>query len=346
MTKRTTGFLLVSIPILAFSLGFIVQRQSSPIKNIVKVGQDSSLPGVTSQAESEGVMNVQKGTSGTKNYKFLPGKMYRMPTHFGPSSGPRQGENGRKFACKDGPKSTSISVSFLTDREQLEKLLPEGFSVGEEPIVTVSASYGTEIEWLAGRGYNTLGVNFPAVFNGKEDRAVGDFLLVLWENLTDPILTGREELGFAKIYAELPEPKVYQGETSCMASWLGFRFFDMKLKNMTSVKLDDSPAPAPAQPRRELTGLLHYKYIPKTGEWGAADAAYATLTPYGNSNEVVKEMWQGEGTVQFHPARWEDMPTQYAIVNAFAELKIKEYRGASIVKTVGGKDLGDQRILR
>ena len=57
-------------------------------------------------------------------------------------------------------------------------------------------------------------------------------------------------------------------------------------------------------------------------------------------------MWEGEGTVEFHRARWEDMPTQYTIVNAFADLEIKKFLGASITKTVGGKDLSDQRILR
>ena len=31
---------------------------------------------------------------------------------------------------------------------------------------------------------------------------------------------------------------------------------------------------------------------------------------------------------------------------AFADLEILEYRGASLTKTVGGKDISDQRILR
>ena len=60
----------------------------------------------------------------------------------------------------------------------------------------------------------------------------------------------------------------------------------------------------------------------------------------------LQEHWRGEGTVEFHKARWEDLPTQYNIVNAFHELEVKEWRGASIVKSVGGKDLSDQRILR
>lgn len=279
-------------------------------------------------------------------YKFNPDKMYRMPTHFGPSLGPRQGKDGQRFACKDTPKTTALSVSFLTNSEQLEELIPEGFTLDAEPIVTVAASYMTEIEWLAGRGYNILGVSFPVMFNGKEDHAVGNLLTVLWENLTDPIVTGREELGYSKIYCELPEPTAYRGETHCIASWLGFKFLDVKLTNMTQVDLEKLPSPASGQTDGKLTGTLHYKYIPRTGDWGNADVAYAVLTPAEAPNLVVKEMWQGQGTVEFHKATWEDMPTQYTIVNALAELEIKEYRGASITKTVGGRDLSDQRILR
>ena len=183
--------------------------------------------------------------------------MYRMPTHFGPAYGPRQGEGGKKFANIDSPKSTSMSVSFLTNREQLEEFLPEGFELGSTPVVTVGASYMTEIEWLAGRGYNTLGVSFPAVFNGEKDHAVGNLLTVLWENLTDPILTGREELGFSKIYCELPEPRTINGQTHCIASWMGFKFLDMKLWNMKKQSLEEV-AKSPRRQRND--GTLHYKY--------------------------------------------------------------------------------------
>ena len=280
-------------------------------------------------------------------YKFDPTAMYRMPTHFGPRTGPRYGPDGRKFECKDNPKSTSVSVSFLTNSEQLEAFLPPGFSLNGEPVVSVSGGYMKEIEWLAGRGYNTLGVSFPAVFNGEVDRATGSLLTVLWENLTDPILTGREELGFSKIYCELPDPLTFDGETHCTANWMGFKFMDMHVRATEQVPIQPAASP-PKQPSGEqpLTGTLHYKYMPRTGEWGTADVAYPVLTPASAPNRVVQEHWRGEGTVQFHKARWEDLPTQYNIVNAFHDLEVKEWRGASIVKTVGGKDLSDQRILR
>ena len=228
--------------------------------------------------------------------------MYLMPTHFGPMTGPRRGPDGKGYACIDTPKSTSYSVSFLTNAEQLEELLPEGFALHGEPVVTVYQIHMKEIEWLAGRGYNIMGVTFPATYTGKRDRAMGPFLTVLWENMTEPILTGREQLGFAKIYCEMPEPAVCRGETRVIAHWQGFRFLDMKLTNMREVAPADHPAPAAPRTDGVLTGLLHYKYIPRTGHWGEADAAYACLTPEEGSNSRLTGLWQGDGTVEFHPA--------------------------------------------
>ncbi|MDE0212275.1 MAG: acetoacetate decarboxylase family protein [Boseongicola sp.] len=271
-------------------------------------------------------------------YQFEPGKMYRMPTHFGPSLGPRQGPGGRKFSCLGNPKTTSVSVSFLSDRNQLNGLLPAGFEVGERPIVTVTASYIKEIEWLAGRGYNTLGVTIPALFKGDLDSARGPFLTVLWENLADPIITGREDIGFAKIYCELPEPSVCQGRIRCTAGWLGFKFLDLQL--------DDLGDPTESGPTEPVDGMLHYKYIPKTQFWGEADLHYAVLTPSEAPHRKVIEHQVGRGSVIFHRADWEDLPTFYTVVNAFANLEVKEYLGGSVTRTVGGKDLSDQRILR
>ena len=277
-------------------------------------------------------------------YELKPKTMYLMPTHFGPMSGPRQGPGGELGAFSvDQRKTRAYAVSFLTEQGQLEALLPPGFEAIGEPVVTVTQTHMAEIDWLAGRGYSTLGVTFQARYRGSRDRATGPLLLVLWENLTDPILTGREQLGFSKIYCELPAPVIHGGETQCTASWLGFRFMDMRLTNMAEV--EESAAPADPPDGGELQGTLHYKYVPRTGEWGEADAEYAVLTP---ANPPVNEpkRWQGDGSMEFRRARWEDLPTQYMIVNALHELEVKECRGATITHGVGGRDLIDQRILR
>ncbi len=298
-------------------------------------------------------------------YKLRPGRMYMMPTHFGPAPGPRQRPDGRGYDCQESPRATSYSVSFLTRAEQLDALLPAGFRLAGEPVVTVTVSFLTEIEWLAGRGYNTLGVSFPAEYAGNKNRAKGPFLAVLWENLADPILTGREQLGFSKIYCAIPPPVVLKGETRCTAEWLGFTFMDMCLTDMETVPAaaeekaagDKAPVAQDKAPVAQdensaagehlpvLAGTLHYKYIPRTGEWGGTDAEYAVLTPSAVPNRKVTAQWNGRGRVRFHRAAWQDLPTQYHIVNAFEELEQVAFRGASIVETVGGKDLSDQRIL-
>ncbi len=276
-------------------------------------------------------------------YQFEPGKMYRMPTHFGPSLGPRQGTEGRKFPCDTGPFKTAYSVSFLSDRAQVERFLPERFELDGEPVVTVLVAYMTGIEWLAGRGYNVLGVILPVFYHGERDHVRGSFLTVLWENLADPIFIGREELGFSKIYCEIPDPIVFDGRTHCIGSWLGHKFMDLHIDRVTQVPQDRLDKTAG---EGSHDGLLHYRYMPRTGEWGTADVSCAVLMPADQPNCVVTERWEGEGTVKFHESTWEELPTTYHIVNAFAGLEIREYRGATITKSVGAKDLGDTRMLR
>ena len=96
---------------------------------------------------------------------------------------------------------------------------------------------------------------------------------------------------------------------------------------------------------QKFDGVKRYKYMPRTEDWGQADVAYAVLSPAPEKPTPPQSLMQGEGTVEFHRARWEDLPTQYMVVNALSALEIKEYRGASIEHSVGGVSLSNQRIL-
>lgn len=271
-----------------------------------------------------------------------PGRMYRMPYGFGPSAGPRQGPGGERFDWTMTPCRRAATVSFLTEAAALDRLLPPDFALIGEPVVTVEIQYYTQLEWLAGRGYNTLGIRFPVRFEGKRDRVQGGFLAVLWENLTDPILSGRDELGFAKLYCELPPPRVFKGREHYFAEWLGHRFMDMDIGDLTETSKAAPPLMGLSGPNE---GTLHYKYVPRTGAWGDDDVAYACLTPSTGSQMQVTAAWKGQGRVAFHPTSWEQMPTQFQVVSSLAALPQLEQRGATLVETRGAKDLGDQRIL-
>ena len=266
-----------------------------------------------------------------------------MPTHFGPAPGPRQGDGKSDLYSAERPNTTTISVTMKARATQLAELLPEGFEMETDPTITIAAGYMTDIPWLAGRGYNTLGITFPALYKGRQEKVHGDFLAVLWENMADPIITGRDELGFSKLYCELPEPVTTGDETCCTASWMGFTFMELRVKGLRSAERPFTAPPSASSSQ----GLLHYKYVPRTGEWGEVDAAYAALTPVSDPFRRVTEFLSAdEGSVTFFKATWEELPTLHHVINALHGLELSTLVQACIVKTKGAKDLRDQRILR
>ena len=274
------------------------------------------------------------------SYHFQADKLYRMPTHFGPSLGPRQGLNGRNFSCIESPRVTNIQATFEAKTSQLKELLPPQFCVREPCVITFSFDYIRDIEWLAGRSYHTFGVSTPVIFSGQQDFIKGDFLLVTWVNMADSIITGREELGIAKVYCELPEPQYMEDSVICRASWDGCQFAKLELlglEKMASQSLNTSNL---------SEGLLHYKYIPKTCTPGIADVEYPVLTPASWPNTKVEHVEvASQSTCQIRPSTWEELPTLVNIVNTLSELTLGECIEASVSRLRGGKDLSDQRIL-
>jgi acetoacetate decarboxylase len=271
------------------------------------------------------------------SYRFEPGRIYRMPTHFGPAPGPRQMPDGIAPDPKRSPRRLSVAASFLTDAALLERHLPEGFELAGEPVVTVDVHYMTGIDWLAGRGYTMIHAGWPAAFTGKQDRATGRFLAVVWENLADPIITGRGETGYPKLYAEIAEPRLWDGVQTCTAGWMGFRFLDLAVSDLRAASAQPPQSPS--------DGTLMLKYVPRTGAWGEAELHQVTLTPASDPDKTIERHQTGAGTVRFHHAAWSDLPTMHHIVNALAALPIIEPRGGSVTRSRGGKTFRDQRVL-
>ena len=275
------------------------------------------------------------------SYSFRPDRFYRMPTHFGPSLGPRQGIDGRQYECIKSSRDLTIESRFSADVSQLEKLMPPNFFLRDPTIVCLSFTYSTEVEWLAGRGYNLFGVTVPATYKGQQDTVHGDLQLVLWENMADPIITGREDLGFAKLYCEIPEPQFIGNEVICRASWDGCEFAKLTVSDLKEVPLSELPEGHPTQ------GTLHYKYIPKTSAPGQADIEYAALTPAACPNLKIDQTMIAHAAVgHFRPSSWEELPTLVHIVNTLSELTLGDCISTSLIRSHGGKDFSDQRILR
>lgn len=264
--------------------------------------------------------------------------MYRMPIAFGPSPGPRNLPKGKRHLRYHG-ESLNFSIMARTESAALERLLPTEMRLAEASF-TVGVMQLRNVGWLAGRGYNIVSVMIPVKFEGRKAPAHGNFLAVMWESMADPILTGREELGFPKLFANISSPAFVDGAYSTSADWEGFRFFEMSVADLK----EDTRAMAPPQ------RLFVHKYSPRTGEWGKADAAYFTSGAGATHDTTpprveIRNRRIGIGKFQFFPARWEDMPTQYPIVSALAALPIHEFQCASVAERSGQDDLLGQHIV-
>ncbi|WP_408591009.1 acetoacetate decarboxylase family protein [Novosphingobium sp.] len=275
-----------------------------------------------------------------------PESRYRMPIMFGPAPGPRQHREGRMWTLEEGGSMNAqwMKVGYRTDPAKLEKLLPAGFSLRGEPIVSVSCAWFKNLYWLAGRGYGILSVDFPVTYQGKSERLDGALCPIIWEGSPDAILTGREELGFPKLFANFTDIDWNEGAgtASCEASWYDHTFFDIALTDLVEE----------ANPVRQLPGSnggaqMYYKYMPRTSVGGreGADLAYVTtsaaLPGSGgavaniNFDEFEFRRWTGAGALNWHRATFEQLPLSSHIVNGIADLDILEYTDAEMVQFTG-----------
>lgn len=302
-------------------------------------------------------------------------QFHRVPVGFGPAPSPRQDPDGKRF---DWSKAETRTVGIVVecDRAAVQAILPEGYTV--EPPSTTAADKANvlfevmelrKLPWLAGRGYNTWGVYISDVVCRRAQQKDGSpykasYMAVLFESFTDPITTGREELGFSKLWAELPDGAVSEdGKTRVhTASWYGYEFMKMELAGLK----DHNPTTAPAVTRKgELFshpsqhGFLHHRYVPAVGEPGKADASYATFNPAPPGAPHVisyqapfpspdpcnpKESTSVNGAevkLTITPGTFEQLPTLHNVVRALAELKPGKVLEAAVQHIQGASDLSE-----
>ncbi|MGB9940201.1 acetoacetate decarboxylase family protein [Methanosarcina sp.] len=253
-------------------------------------------------------------------FRFEDNKCYRMPAHFG------------GFDCP-GPDAAlyyrdavSVTFAYTTDKDQLESYVPEGFEL-LRPKLNISYSQFREIDWMAGGAYNLVQVSVPTRFNGKRDRLEGQFILVVWENKTAPILGGREETGIPKIYADIEDLHTIQPNYYTTASHEGNTFLRLE---MLGAKPVEGQLLADAQASAATVNALGWRYIPKVGAPGA-DLSQPILYPQGAE---IHNAWAGNGTVKWTQLSWEQNPMQWHIIKALAELPVLEMSSAIMTKGI------------
>jgi acetoacetate decarboxylase len=252
-------------------------------------------------------------------FEFDSQGSYMMPAHFGPR--PRSPKASGWYR-----DVTTMVIPFLTDRDKLAAYLPAPYEVAEDAMVTVTYACNRNVDWLAGHGYNLIAVNAAVVFKGEKETLAGTYTLVMWENLADPILTGRELQGIPKIYADIQDHREIDGEWLTNASHFGHQIVEMSIKELREPTIEEISAYASANEGKDNPMAL--RYFPGVSGLGHSIVQPTTYP----SQTTLTEARIGQGKLNWRHLNWEQNPTQFHIVNALADLPVLEYLPAMVAK--------------
>ncbi len=248
-----------------------------------------------------------------------PSASYAMPAHFGPRASNAKSSG---WYCD----VTMMAIPYVTDAEKLAAYIPAPFRVADVPVVTVVCAKNRDIDWLAGHGYNLIAVNASVVYRGEEEELTGTYTLVMWENLADPILTGRELQGIPKIFADIEDCNEVDGQWRSSATHFGNKIVDLTIDNLRAPTEEEIAAAAAAE-----AGGSHpmaWRFFPAVPGFSQSVNEMTTFP----SETVYTEAMVGEGNVDWQHLTWEQNPTQFHIVNALADLPVVAKLPAMVAK--------------
>lgn len=282
-----------------------------------------------------------------------PQVYYRMPKVFGPMPGPRQSFEGRPRKGEE-QLFTTASIKIKTSRTVLQNLFPatEGSWRFKSPGTIAYCSFSQttldNMQWLGGSGYNHLGLYIHGVEYTKSngETVSGTYMPILFENLADPIVSGREELGMPKLYSAID---IERDSTSyhIRASWKGMTWGRFELNNLQqSAELNGAAGKIAGDTTDE--GILVHRYVPAVGREmkGQADADYVVFDPFSEADpkpQPQRSFTAGNASLSLNARDWSALPTLHHIIDRLAEIPVYEVMSAKVVEGTGVPDVSSAR---
>lgn len=240
--------------------------------------------------------------------QFVSGVTYMMPVAFGPQPPHPAGE----FS-----DVRTLMVVYRTSCEAIQRVLPEPFVPGPEPLVFGYVQRCRGVNFLAGGEYRLFGVNVSATFPSADGPVHGSFALILWENNIEAIIRGREILGIPKLYADVGDPEPSDGRWDVSARDHG--------RDLARMTLTDDAEMSPAELETLRSGLgesawFGWKRIPSIDGLGV-EANHATQI--GIVNHPITA-WKCSGSLMFGDVTWEESPPHAHVVRGLRDLPLLE----------------------
>jgi acetoacetate decarboxylase len=205
--------------------------------------------------------------------------------------------------------------------------------------VTFAVESLRNLTWLGGQGYDLAALYVQGVcykcLNSQTRKGI--YCPVMFENLADPIITGREELGIPKLFSDI-EIRSDASKFRADISWRGARWATMEIQDLRPST--DAFADYLSE------GLLVHKYIP-SANLAKPDADYNIMHPPDGRLKPTSALAanSSNGTLKINDLGPKSLPTLHPIVSRLAELPVFEVVQASVVEYDGIPDLSRQEHL-
>jgi acetoacetate decarboxylase len=168
----------------------------------------------------------------------------------------------------------SLMLQYETDPAAIPPLLPEPYRPGKSPTVNVMFADNNGVDFMAGNGYRFAAVSVAAQFDSEDGHLEGNYVLVMPENRTLPIITGREWLGMPKFFTDISSIRVMENDhLRCEASLWGHLLFGIDIA--PPFKKQNALIRNAASAQSTKTPAFGYKYIASLN--GPPDADYPTV---------------------------------------------------------------------
>ncbi|KEQ92127.1 hypothetical protein AUEXF2481DRAFT_47987 [Aureobasidium subglaciale EXF-2481] len=254
-----------------------------------------------------------------------PNIYWRMPVAFCPSPGPCQALYTNVPQPARHSKFTTASIKFKTSRTFLQNLFPTESS-----------------------GYRHFGMYIHGVRYTKQNGETIDatYMPLIFEPLTDPIVSGRDEFGMPKVFCDV-DIRRHVDSYRVRTSWQGSMF---GIFNIDGLEEADPAAEAGTIDGEADYGVLTYKYSSAVGERGKADPAYAVVARHAEESKVVPSkvtgLWRSKKpNFELDSLTQQDLPTLQPIVSKLAQTAVYEFVSGKVVDGYGVSDASAARRI-
>jgi acetoacetate decarboxylase len=218
-------------------------------------------------------------------------------------------------------RTETLALQYETDPGAIPLLLPEPFKPGKSPTVNVLFVDNNGVDFMAGGGYRLAAITVAAQFDGEVGHLEGDYVLVMPENSTLPIVTGREWLGMPKFFSDITSIRIMDdGHLRCEASLWGHLLFGIDIA--PPLKEQNALIRKAAGMQTSKIPAFGYKYIASLD--GSPDADYPTIMW---SDTDIEHLWLGkDGEFYFGVLTEKDIGDFKPIIDALKSLPVRKVK--------------------